>query len=113
MPRSTLQPEPPRTAIPLPLDSLVAFCQRWKITTLSLFGAVLTERLEPDDEVGVFLDWAADAGHSLFEWGDMKDELEVMFARPVLMATPRSMGLRDNPFFRKTVLEGSRQVYAL
>lgn len=103
----------PETAIPLPIDAILDFCRRWKLTSLSLFGRVLSGNLEPDEEVGVLIDFPTDSGLSLYEWIDMKEELEGMFGHPVEMTSTRSQGVLENPFYRRRVLDGARLIYAV
>ncbi len=46
------------TALPkitIPPDVLEAFCQRWKVRELSLFGSVLRDDFGPDSDVDVLV----------------------------------------------------------
>ncbi len=36
-------------------DQLAAFCKRWQVTELALFGSVLRDDFGPDSDVGVLV----------------------------------------------------------
>jgi uncharacterized protein len=59
-------------------DALRAFCQRWQINELSLFGSVLREDFGPDSDIDVLVSFAEDAPWSLMDEVEMVDELEVI-----------------------------------
>lgn len=92
--------------LPVPAQAISAFCQKWKVRELSLFGSVLRHDFSPDSDVDVMVELAPDSTVSLFEWVDMKAELEVLFGRPVDMLEKTSL---RNPFRKQTVM-GTRQV---
>jgi len=50
--------------IMVPKDRIAAFCQKWKITELALFGSVLREDFRPDSDVDVLVTFSSDS-----DWG--------------------------------------------
>jgi len=96
---------------PLPFtpDELRAFCARWKIAELSLFGSFLREDFGPESDVDVLVRFAPDAGWSLFDLAEMKLALEDRFGRPVDVVEVD--GLR-NPFRRQHILAHREVVHA-
>ncbi len=87
-----------------------AFCLRWKVEELSIFGSALRDDFDPlDSDIDVLINLAADAQWSLYDWVDMRDELQRLFARRVDLVSKK--GLR-NPFRRKSILNSRRVVYA-
>lgn len=90
------------TAIPVPQDKLAAFCRRWGVAELSLFGSVLREDFRPDSDVDVLVELRADAELSLWDWADMQAELESLFGRKVDLVS--KAGLR-NPFRSARILD--------
>jgi hypothetical protein len=85
------------------------FCTRWRIKELAVFGSVLREDFSPDSDIDVLITWDEDAQWSLFDWVDMKDELQTIFGREV-DAVLKS-GLR-NPFRRREILATCEVIYA-
>lgn len=91
-------------------ESVAAFCRRWKIVEFSLFGSVLREDFGSKSDVDVLVRFSPDASWSLYDYVDMKDELESMFGRPVDFTEADSL---ENPFRRRRILETRRVVYAV
>jgi predicted nucleotidyltransferase len=85
-----------------------AFCQRWKVTELALFGSVLRDDFRPDSDIDVLLTFDPDARWSLFGWVDMKDELETLFERKVDIADKEGL---KNPYRRHEILRTQQVIY--
>lgn len=95
--------------VDLPMAEVAAFCSKWKITELSLFGSVLREDFRTDSDVDILVSFAEDAPWSLYEWVDMIEELKGIFGREVDLVS--KAGLR-NPFRRHAILTEREVVYA-
>jgi predicted nucleotidyltransferase len=94
--------------IELPKDRIDAFCRKWKVKELSLFGSVLRDDFRPDSDVDVLVSFDQDAPWSLYDVVDMEDELREVFGREVDFVMKE--GLR-NPFRRHEILSTRRVVY--
>lgn len=64
-------------------QALHAFCERWKVCELSLFGSVLREDFGPDSDVDVMVAFAPDAPVNLWDWSVLAEELQAIFGRRV------------------------------
>lgn len=95
--------------IDVPTERIEAFCRKWKIKELSLFGSVLRDDFGPDSDVDVLVEFEPDPPWGLYEIVDMQDELTEMFAHEVHIAM--KPGLK-NPFRRHEILRSRRVVYA-
>ncbi len=93
----------------IPMDRIEAFCRKWKIRELSLFGSVLRDDFRPDSDVDVLVSFEADAPWDLFHLVEMRDELIALFGRDVDLVEKE--GLR-NPFRRRTILDTHEVIYA-
>ena len=89
-------------------ERLAAFCRRWKVKELSLFGSVLRDDFGPSSDVDVLVEFEPDASWSLFDWPDMMDNLRPIFGRDVDLV--EKDGLR-NPFRRHSILKTREVVY--
>ena len=96
----------------IPRDRLADFCRKWKIAELSLFGSVLREDFGPGSDVDVLVEFAADAQVSSFDLLDMREELAVLFGRPVDILTRRSVERSSNAWKRAAILGQAQRVYA-
>lgn len=61
--------------IDIPREAITAFCKKWKVAELSLFGSILREDFGPGSDVDVLVSFAEGAGWSLYDWVDMIEEL--------------------------------------
>ncbi len=92
----------------VPQDEIDAFCQRWRVVELAVFGSVLREDFRPDSDVDVLVSFEPNAHWSLFDLVTMQDELEALFGRPVDLVEKE--GLR-NPFRRHAILSSQEVLY--
>jgi len=97
------------TEIVLQEDEIEDFCQRWKITEFALFGSILRDDFRPDSDVDVLVSFAEDAGWSLIDWVDMREELESILGREVDLVEKNAL---RNPFRRHTILRTKEVIYA-
>jgi predicted nucleotidyltransferase len=95
--------------IDIPMDKVVEFCRKWKITEFSLFGSVLRDDFRPDSDVDVLVEFEPGAPWSLWDWIDMIDELKAAFGRDVDLVSKG--GLR-NPFRRHAIMTTREIIYA-
>ena len=86
-------------------NRIEAFCHRWKVRELSLFGSVLRDDFGPDSDVDVLVTFADDARWGLFDLGRMEDELRAIFGRDVDLVTRRAVDESPNWVRRKHILE--------
>ena len=99
----------PTLQIPLSVDQIAAFCQKWKITELAVFGSVLRNDFRPDSDVDTLVSFADDAHWSLYDWVDMQEELKGMIGRGVDLAEKKGL---HNPFRRHAILTTKQVIYA-
>ncbi|HEV8327535.1 MAG TPA: nucleotidyltransferase domain-containing protein [Nitrospiraceae bacterium] len=98
--------------ITVPKDRIAAFCQKWKITELALFGSVLREDFRPDSDVDVLVTFSPDSDWEVEHLLDMKEELEALFGRPVDLVEKRLVEESRNYIRRKHILSHMEAVYA-
>ena len=99
----------PKARVALPVEAIEAFCRKWDVHELSLFGSVLREDFSPQSDVDVLVAFAPGAGRSLFDLVEMKDELGGLFGREVDLV---SQGGLRNPFRRHEILTTRQVLYA-
>jgi predicted nucleotidyltransferase len=92
-----------------PTAQIAAFCQKWKITELAVFGSVLRDDFRPESDVDVLVSFTDDAHWSLYDWVDMQEELKGMFGRDVNLVEKKSL---HNPFRRHAILTTKQVIYA-
>ena len=95
--------------IDLPAVWINDFCGRWKIKEFSIFGSALHEGFSANSDVDVLVSFRDDAPWGLFEFIDMKEELEKFLGREVDIVEKE--GIR-NPFRRNHILHNRKVIYA-
>jgi len=95
--------------IDVPMDMIEAFCRKWRVRELSLFGSVLGEDFRPDSDVDVLVDLEPGHGLTLYDWLDMIEELRSLFGRDVDLVAKKGL---KNPFRRKEILSTAEVIYA-
>ena len=99
---------PPR-GIDIPRDKLAAFCRKWNVRELALFGSVVRDDFRPDSDVDVLVTFPEESGVSLYDWVDMIEELKTIFGREVDLVDKTAI---RNPFRRRRILGEAEVIYA-
>jgi uncharacterized protein len=93
-------------------ESLAAFCQRWKITELALFGSILREDFDPNrSDIDVLVTFAPDAGWALLDFVRIRDELVLLLGRKVDLLTKKAVEHSPNPIRRRAILDTAKVIY--
>jgi len=98
-----------KTNIRIPRKKIAEFCQQWEVVELSLFGSVLRKDFHPESDVDVLVTFSKDAEISLFDFVQMKLELEEIFNRSVDVI---EKGVLENPFRKREILKNAQVIYA-
>ena len=93
--------------IEIPEDKLIAFCERYPIHKLSLFGSVLHEGFKPNSDVDVLVEYEPDARVTYLDMAQHEMELSAIFGRRVDLREPEEL----SPYFRHNVLEIAVPLY--
>ncbi|MEN9936325.1 MAG: hypothetical protein RLZZ387_2904 [Chloroflexota bacterium] len=96
----------------VPADAIRAFCQRWNIVELALFGSALRDDFRPDSDVDVLAAFRDGARYSLFDLARMGDELEALFGRRVDLLDRQAVAQSANSIRRDAILGSARVIYA-
>ena len=98
--------------ISVPSDRIDAFCDRWQVTELALFGSVLRDDFGPGSDIDVLVSFAEDARHSLFDMVRMEAELKEIFGREVDLVERAGVEQSRNYLRRKAILQSAETIYA-
>lgn len=95
--------------IKVKMDRIRAFCNKWKVVELSLFGSALRDDFGPESDVDVLVGFADDARWDLFDLVEMRDDLKMIFGREVDLV---EKGTIRNPFRRHAIMTTREILYA-
>lgn len=97
--------------IDLPHGEIEAFCRRWNVKELSLFGSVLREDFAPESDVDVLVDFTDDSAWTLRDLIHMEDELARIMGRKVDLVDRRSVEASPNYTRRRHILGSLEKLY--
>ncbi|MEX0715786.1 MAG: nucleotidyltransferase domain-containing protein [Planctomycetaceae bacterium] len=97
--------------IELPMESVEAFCRKWKIRELSLFGSVLRDDFGPESDVDVLVTFDSDATWTLWNVIEAEQELGEMLGREVDLVQRESVEQSENWIRRRQIFETATPVY--
>lgn len=95
--------------IEIPNSKIAAFCQRWRIKELAIFGSALGNDFRSDSDVDVLVVFQDDAKWNLFDHMEAEEELERIFGREVDLVEKKAI---RNPFRRHHILNNHEVIYA-
>jgi uncharacterized protein len=95
----------------IPDEALAAFCQRWKIRELALFGSALRDDFHADSDVDLLVTFADDAAWGLLAHIQMQQELESILRRPVDLISRRALEESPNWLRRHAILDTAQVLY--
>ncbi|NLV39846.1 MAG: DNA polymerase subunit beta [Candidatus Hydrogenedentes bacterium] len=90
-------------------EFLEAFCRRWKIRELSLFGSALRDDFRPDSDLDFLVSFDPAAAWDLFDLVAMREELEGRHGRPVDLVEKEAL---RNPWRKREILRTREVIYA-
>ncbi len=100
------------TLHPLPgieSSDLEAFCIRWKVRELALFGSTSRWTGRPDSDIDLMVEFAPDAVLGVWDLGRMQGELEDFLGRKVDLV---EKGTIENPYRLASISRDLKVVYA-
>ena len=97
--------------IAAPRDQIAAFCGRWRVTELAVFGSVLREEFGPDSDIDVLVRFDRQARHTLLDIGQMENELSRILGRDVDLIERVAIEQSRNYIRRKAILDSAETIY--
>ena len=94
-------------------EDIAAFCERWQVTQLAVFGSALREDFGPDSDIDLLVSFDEGARHTLFDMVRMEEELKAIFGREVdLVSSARASRQSPNYIRREAILQSTETIYA-
>ena len=96
----------------VPMSVIRAFCDRWQVAELALFGSILRSDFGPDSDIDVLIRFRAESAIGLFGIAGMRLELADLLARRVDLVTRSAIENSRNYIRKKAILESAHVIYA-
>lgn len=93
-------------------EAVAAFCRRWQIEELSLFGSALRGDFGPESDVDVLVTFAPRARWTLFDYSVMQTELAQIIGHNVDLVSRCAVERSRNWIRRRAILESAELFYA-
>ncbi len=93
---------------PAQMTAIEAFCRKWQVVELSLFGSLAAGTAGPASDADVLVAFAPEAPWSYWEFPAMHADLRSIFGREIDMVEKQGL---TNPFRRHHILNNRRVLY--
>ncbi len=97
--------------IPLPLEKIKDFCDRWKVSEFALFGSVLRDDFHCDSDIDIMVEFEAGINYGLFDLVLMEDELKLIWQRDIDLVTRKGITRSRNYLRRDNILNSAKTIY--
>jgi len=97
--------------VTIPEDHLRAFCHRWRIRELSIFGSALRDDFRADSDIDVMVEFEPGVRWRYYEMAEMRDQLQALVGRPVDLVEKRLVEAGPNPIRRRHILDHRETMY--
>jgi uncharacterized protein len=96
--------------IDLDSKAIRAFCRKWKITELAVFGSIVRDDFGPDSDVDFLVSFDESEDWGLFELFDMEKELGEIVGRKVDLVERAGVERSLNYIRRKHILQTAEPI---
>lgn len=93
-------------------DDISAFCRKWQIEEMCLFGSVLRDDFTADSDIDVLVSFAPESSRTLFDLVKMENELKLLWRREVDLVSRRGIESSRNYLRRNAILSSAQVIYA-
>jgi hypothetical protein len=98
--------------ISVPEDKIIAYCRRWQIAELAVFGSILRDDFKLTSDVDFLVSFQAEAKWTLLDHVQMQSELAALLGREVDLVSRRGLENSRNPIRREAILTSAEVIYA-
>jgi len=96
-----------------PEEEIRAFCDRWEVEELAVFGSALREDFGNESDLDLLVRFAPAAEWTLLDHARMERELEEILGRSVDLVTREAIEESPNWIVRREILRTARTAYAV
>ena len=98
--------------IEIPRDEIAAFCGKWGVAELSLFGSALRGDFRPESDIDLLVRFDPGKEYGLLAFARMREELETIFGRPVDLVAEKAVERSENHIKRRHILATKVVIHA-
>lgn len=98
--------------IEIPGDEIAAFCGRWGVAELSLFGSALRGDFRPESDIDLLVRFLPGEEYGLLAFSRMREELAAIFGRTVDLVAEKAVERSENRIKRRHILDTKVVIHA-
>ena len=102
----------PQNRFSIPHKEIAAFCQRWKVSELAIFGSALRTDFRTESDVDLLITFSDKSEWGLFDHVQMQHELQNLFNRKVDLVSRRALAQTQNKLLRDEILNTAKAIYS-
>jgi predicted nucleotidyltransferase len=95
--------------VELDKEAIEAFCRKWRIRELSVFGSALRDDFNAESDLDFLVSFEPQTHLDIDRLLDMKEDLEAQFGRPVDLVEKEAL---RNPWRKCEILRTREIIYA-
>lgn len=92
------------------IHSIEAYCERWQVAELAVFGSALRDDFGPDSDIDVLVSFRTERTPGLFGFDRMERELAQLVGRRVDLVHRTAIEDSQNYIRRKAILESAQVI---
>jgi predicted nucleotidyltransferase len=92
-------------------EQIVAFCRKWGIRELAVFGSVLRPDFGPESDIDFLVTFREGRKPEWPRFLDMQEELSALVGRPADIVDRRNVERSENYIKRKHILQSAQVLY--
>lgn len=96
--------------VQLDREALAAFCAKWRIRELSLFGSALRDDFNAESDLDFLVSFEPGTALNIDKWLEMKEELEMRYGRHVDLVEKEAL---RNPWKKYEILRTRKVIHAV
>lgn len=101
-----------KLAMPLPMDQIRAFCTKWKVARLEVFGSILRPDFTDASDVDFLVTWTADAEWDVLDHVRMEREMAQLVGRRVDIVSREAVEESPNWIRKRNILSNVELIHA-
>ncbi|MBW1863848.1 MAG: nucleotidyltransferase domain-containing protein [Deltaproteobacteria bacterium] len=96
----------------IPGSKVKAFCEKYDIKELSLFGSVLSDDFSEDSDIDILVTFSDNSHHTVFDLVRMEKELQEIFGYEIDLVSRRGLESSRNYIRKNAILNSTEAIYA-
>lgn len=92
-------------------SEMAAYCQRWKIVELAVFGSVLRDDLGPNSDIDFLVTFSPEADWGLLDHLQMQEELKALLRRDIDLVSKSAIKRSENWLRRQEILSIAQIIF--